>query len=185
MMDTMGWEADVLFWIRDHLSCGFMDTLMPAVSLLCTADIIWFALALGLIHRRDTRRAGIILLVALVISILICNLFLKPMVGRIRPYEVYDVSLLVPASSEFSFPSGHTTGVTVVTMVVCMYLRRWMFPMVAFASLVMFSRMYLFMHYPTDIVGGVLVGMISVMLSYVIVESFHGRDTGGVKDRMR
>ncbi len=176
----MGWEADLLFWIQDHLSCGFMDVLMPAVSLLCTADIVWFALALILIRRKETRRAGIVLLVALVISIVICNVILKPMVGRIRPYDVYDVSLLVPASTEFSFPSGHTTGVTVVTTVVCMYLRRWMFPMIVFASMVMFSRMYLFMHYPTDILGGVLVGMISVVLSYVLVKRFYDDRAGGV-----
>ena len=177
----MGWEADVLFWIRDNLSCGFMDTLMPAVSLFCTADIVWFLLALFLIHRKETRRVGIILLVALIISIVICNLFLKPVVGRIRPYEVYDVSLLVPASTEFSFPSGHTTGVTVVTTVVCMYFRKWMYPMIAFAIAVMFSRMYLFMHYPTDILGGVAVGVISVMMSYMIVNAVY-RKAGGTKD---
>ena len=181
----MSGEADVLFWIQDHLSCGFMDFLMPAVSLLCTADIIWFLFALILIRKKETRRIGMILLIALLISIMICNLLLKPMVGRIRPYEVYDVSLLVPASTEYSFPSGHTTGVTVVTTVVCMYFRKWMWPMILFALTVMFSRMYLFMHYPTDILGGVAVGIVSVMLSYAIVKGLERYRAGKVEDGMQ
>lgn len=178
----MSGEADILFWIHDHLSCGFLDFLMPAVSLLCTANIMWFMFALLLIRKKETRRIGVILIIALIVSIIICNLFLKPMVGRIRPYNVYDVTLLVPANMEYSFPSGHTTGVTVVTTIVCMYFRKWMWPMILFALTVMFSRMYLFMHYPTDILGGILVGIVSVILSHAIVKGIEMHRAGKVED---
>ena len=94
----MNWEAEVLFWIRDNLTCGFMDWLMSTVSLLCTADIIWFVLAAVLIYRKDTRKVGTILLLALIISIVICNGILKPTVARIRPYDEFGVSLIVPSS---------------------------------------------------------------------------------------
>ena len=178
----MGGEADILFWIQDHLSCGFLDAIMPTVSLLCTADIIWFLFALTLMNKRETRRSGIVLLIALIISIVITNILLKPLIGRVRPYEFYDVTLLIPASSEYSFPSGHTTGVTVMAGFVYIYFRKWLWPTIIFALTVMFSRMYLFMHYPTDLLGGFVVGLISVALSYVMVEAFSGYVTGKEKD---
>lgn len=176
----MNWEAEVLFWIRDNLTCGFMDWLMSTVSLLCTADIIWFVLAAVLIYRKDTRKVGVTLLLALIISIIICNGILKPTVERIRPYDEFGVSLIVPASSEFSFPSGHTTGVTVVTAVLLKHFRKWGYLMSIFAVMVMFSRMYLFMHYPTDILGGIAVGIVSVILAHVIMSYLDRRKEGRI-----
>ena len=174
----MNWEAEVLFWIRDNLTCGFMDWLMSTVSLLCTADIIWFVLAAVLIYRKDTRKVGVTLLLALIISIVICNGILKPTVERIRPYDEFGVSLIVPASSEFSFPSGHTTGVTVVTAILLKHFRKWGYLMSIFAVMVMFSRMYLFMHYPTDILGGIAVGIVSVILAHLITSYLEKRKEG-------
>lgn len=176
----MNWEAEVLFWIRDNLTCGFMDWLMSTVSLLCTADIIWFVLAAVQIYRKDTRKVGVTLLLALIISIIICNGILKPTVERIRPYDEFGVSLIVPASSEFSFPSGHTTGVTVVTAVLLKHFRKWGYLMSIFAVMVMFSRMYLFMHYPTDILGGIAVGIVSVILAHVIMSYLDRRKEGRI-----
>ncbi|MBO5669069.1 MAG: phosphatase PAP2 family protein [Candidatus Methanomethylophilaceae archaeon] len=180
----MNWEAEVLFWIRDNLTCGFMDWLMSTVSLLCTADIVWFVLTAVLIYRKDTRKVGVTLLLALIISIIICNGILKPTVERIRPYDEFGVSLIVPASSEFSFPSGHTTGVTVVTAVLLKHFRKWGYLMSIFAVMVMFSRMYLFMHYPTDILGGIAVGIVSVILAHVIMSYLERRKEGRI-DGMR
>ena len=174
----MNWEAEVLFWIRDNLTCGFMDWLMSTVSLLCTADIIWFVLAAVLIYRKDTRKVGTILLLALIISIVICNGILKPTVERIRPYDEFGVSLIVPASSEFSFPSGHTTGVTVFTAILLKHFRKWGYLISIFAVMVMFSRMYLFMHYPTDILGGIAVGIVSVILAHLITSYLEKRKEG-------
>ena len=176
----MNWEAEVLFWIRDNLTCGFMDWLMSTVSLLCTADIVWFVLAAVLIYRKDTRKIGVTLLLALIISIVICNGILKPTVERIRPYDEFGVSLIVPASSEFSFPSGHTTGVTVVTAVLLKHFRKWGYLMSIFAMMIMFSRMYLFMHYPTDILGGIAVGIVSVILAHIIMSYLERRKEGRI-----
>ena len=98
--DIMDWDAGVLMWIRDNLSCGFLDAVMPVISRICTADIIWFITALLMIRDRRTRKAGTVLLLALVISILIANIILKPAVGRIRPYDALDVPIIVSPSSD-------------------------------------------------------------------------------------
>lgn len=165
----MEWEADVLFWIHDVLSCGFMDALMAFVSNLCTGNLIWFLLVAILTYRKDTRYIGITLALALVISIVLCNGILKPCIDRTRPYVEYGIQIIVHDADGHSFPSGHTTGVTVVTTTLLIHLRKWGYVMIPFAATVMLSRMYLFMHYPTDIIGGIVVGTASVILAYVIM----------------
>lgn len=176
----MDWDAGVLMWIRDNLSCGFLDAVMPVISRICTADIIWFIAVLLMIRDRRTRKAGTVLLLALVISILIVNIILKPAVGRIRPYDALDVPIIVSPSSEYSFPSGHTTGVTVMASVLLLSgYRKAGYGMSVFVVMVMFSRMYLFMHYPTDIMGGILAGIASVAFAFAVLEIYEiGRSEG-------
>lgn len=171
----MYWEAEALFWIQDNLTCGFMDFLMTTVSLLCTGNLLWFAIAGILICRKDTRRIGFTLALAFVISMLVCNVTLKPMIERVRPFEEYGVTLIIPEPSDYSFPSGHTVGVTVMTTVLLKHFRKYGYAMAVFAVSVMFSRIYLFVHYPTDIIGGIVIGLISVLLSYVIIEHIYRR----------
>ncbi|MGN1044678.1 MAG: phosphatase PAP2 family protein [Candidatus Methanomethylophilaceae archaeon] len=176
----MDWDAGVLFWIRDNMSCGFLDAVMPIVSKICTADIVWFAAALLMICDRRTRKAGTFMLLALLISVVISNLVLKPAVGRLRPYDALDVPIIVSPSAEYSFPSGHATGVTVVASVLLMSgYRRTGCCMCVFAAIVMFSRMYLFMHYPTDIIGGVFAGIAAVAFASAIMISYERRGAEG------
>lgn len=180
----MDWEAEVLFWIRDNLTCGFMDFLMSAVSLLLTANILWFVVALALIYKKNTRRVGTILLLALIISIILCNGIMKPCFERVRPYVEYGVPIIIPENGGYSFPSGHTTSVTVITTILLKYYRKWGYAMMVFAVMVMFSRMYLFVHYPTDILGGIAVGIVSVILAHLII-GYIERRRGDTTDGMQ
>lgn len=102
-------ELAVLDWIQLHLRCGFLDTVLPWISRLCDHGEIWIVLAAVLLILRSQRRYGAAVSCALVLDLVSCNLILKPLIGRLRPFAINPaVDLLVPPPLDASFPSGHT-----------------------------------------------------------------------------
>ncbi len=147
------------------------DVLMPAISALGNAGILWIILAAALLMTRRTRRAGAVLACALCLDGILCNVILKPLVGRIRPFDVNTtVQLLIAPPTDASFPSGHTAAAFASVCALWMAGRKNL-SVSAFvlAVLIAFSRMYLYVHYPTDILGGIVVGMLCGVLGYVCV----------------
>ena len=105
----MPWELSFLDFIQENLRCGFLDVFMPALTRLGDGGVFWIVLSLALLLFPKTRRTGAIVTMALLLEFLCCNLLLKPLVARIRPYDVNpSVVLLVQRLADFSFPSGHT-----------------------------------------------------------------------------
>lgn len=99
-------------WIQAHLRCGLLDTMLPWVTHLCDHGEIWILLAAMLLAFPKTRRAGACVACALMLDLLLCNIWLKPMIGRIRPFAVNPaVSLLIAPPTDASFPSGAYGGV--------------------------------------------------------------------------
>lgn len=123
--------------------------------------LIGILLAAVLLLRRKTRKTGEILAAALVVDVLLCNGLLKHLFHRVRPCDVNTaVSLLVSRPTDYSFPSGHTAAS--FAAVAALYLagaRRLWKPALVLGMLIAFSRLYLYVHYPSDILGGVLVGL--------------------------
>lgn len=152
-------ELVILDWIGAHLRCGALDGIMTAVSRVCDHGEVWILLAAVLLMLPRTRKAGLCLACALVVDLLLCNLWLKPMIGRVRPFVFRpEVALLVPPPGDASFPSGHTaSSFTAVVALKGAGSRLWK-PALALAVLIAFSRLYLYVHWPTDILGGVLAG---------------------------
>ena len=108
----------------------------------------------------QTRKWGIALAAALCLDAVICNMILKPVVGRIRPCDVnQSVQLLIARPADYSFPSGHTAAsfTTVAALYFAGAKKLWKITL-SLAFLMAFSRMYLYVHYPTDVLGGVIVG---------------------------
>lgn len=147
------------------------DVVMPFISGLGNAGIIWILLAVVLLFMPKTRKSGAILIVALCFDVILCNVILKNIFCRIRPCDVNTaIRLLVARPVDFSFPSGHTAAsfAAVSALFFAGEQRLWKFTLVP-AVLIAFSRMYLYVHYPTDILGGIVVGIIAGYIGFWLV----------------
>lgn len=152
-------ELNILDWIQSNLSSAPIDTVMVGITHLGDKGLVWLALAALLLARAKTRRQGCAIVLALGLSLLVCNLTLKPFVARLRPFEFNSaVSLLIAAPRDYSFPSGHTASS--FAAVGALYFTRWRYWGWAamLAALVAFSRLYLYVHFPSDVLAGAMLG---------------------------
>lgn len=145
---------------------------MPPLSSLADAGTIWIILAFVLLFFKRTRRSGITVGVSLIMSLLCANIILKPLVARIRPYDVNtDVVLLIKRFTDYSFPSGHTLASFCAAGSLMFTNRRLGYPALVLASLIALSRLYLYVHYPSDVITSVLLGLLFAYLSYRLVRA--------------
>lgn len=168
-------ELPMLDFIAEHLRCAFLDFLLPKITLLGDAGIFWIILALALLIPKATRKTGVMMAVALILGLIVCNITIKPLVARMRPYDVRDISpYLAELQHDFSFPSGHTTAsFEGATVILCRH-RKWGVAACVLAALIAFSRMYLYVHYPTDILAGLILGVTFGLCGVWIVEHAEG-----------
>ena len=152
-------DWSILHWIQENLRCGALDALLPKLTLLGEAGAIWIAVAIGLLLTKKYRKYGVCLSLALVAGLLICNVGLKNIVARPRPCWLESIDLLVKNPRDYSFPSGHTSASFAAVTV--LFLNRWKgrWPALALAGGIGFSRMYLYLHFLTDVLGGVATGV--------------------------
>ena len=164
-------EIHILDMIQ-NLRTPIGDVVVPLITRLGDAGIIWIILTVLLLIIPKTRKTGVIMMAALLVDVLLCNVFIKNLVARTRPFDVNTaVQLLVAKPRDYSFPSGHTAAS--FASVTALYLvgekKMWKAALVL-AVLIALSRLYLYVHYPTDIIGGVVFGSLSGYLGYKIVE---------------
>lgn len=163
----MNIELSILDWIQT-LHMPFLDKIMVFITRLGDAGIIWIMLSIVLLLIPKTRKSGAVMVAALVVDVLLCNIVLKNLVARTRPYDVNTgVHLLVAKLHDYSFPSGHTAAsfASVTALYLAGEKKLWKFALVL-ACLIAISRLYLYVHYPTDVLGGILFGVISGYLGY-------------------
>ncbi len=156
--DMQQLELGILDWIQTNLRCGVLDVLMPALSWTCNHGELWIVLAAVLLAVKRYRRQGLAVGCALVTDLVLCNLILKPLVGRARPFTVQAVELLIAPPADASFPSGHTAASFAAVFALKASGSPLWKPALAVAVVMAFSRLYLYVHWPSDVLGGVLVG---------------------------
>ena len=178
-MITRVFDFPILDWIAEHLWCPFLDAIMPAITGLGNGGILWIALAILLLCIPKYRKTGAAMGLALLIGLIICNLWLKPWVGRLRPFDYAlqcfqrTIPLLIAAPTDFSFPSGHTIASFEAATVLLLWNKKWGIPAFVLAGLIGFSRLYLYVHYPTDVLAAMVLGIgIGILASYLVNKGY-------------
>lgn len=169
-------EFSILDFIQNQFRTPFGDFVMPLISKLGNGGIIWLVLSGLLCVFPKYRKAGVTMLTALALDVLLCNVMLKPLVGRMRPFTVNTgMELLINAPKDFSFPSGHTAASFAAAFALLFVKNKLWIPSMILASLIAFSRLYLYVHYPTDVLAGILLGLIVSVAANVICRLAHIR----------
>ena len=167
-METLlnNFDIGILNFIRDNLTNPIMDKIMVFITSMGDSGFIWIVIAIILLAQKKYRKVGIILLSALLLNLVLGEVIIKNIVQRPRAFITYpDISIIINPPDSYSFPSGHTASSFTAALIIGHYLRNWKYEAYALASLIAFSRLYLYVHYPTDIICGILLGTISALIT--------------------
>ena len=160
-------DQTILYWIHDNLSCGALDALMPKLTLLGSGGAIWLLAAGVMLCTKKYRRQGVIMLASLAVGVLVGNVCLKNLIARPRPCWLDDsVKLLIASPTDYSFPSGHTLSSVIGATVLTKTNRKFGWAAIPMAAVIAFSRLYLFVHYPSDILAGAVLGVVIGLAAY-------------------
>lgn len=166
-------DQQALVWIAEHLRCGLLDPLMKFYTQLGNTGLLFIALALLMLCFKGTRRTGASALCAMLIGLVVVNFTIKPLVSRPRPWLVIeDFVNLVPEHDPNSFPSGHTNAAFAFALAVCAAApKRWMkIAAVCGAVLMGLSRLYVGVHFPSDVLAGAVIGSLCGLLGAWLIQ---------------
>ncbi len=160
------------------LADWFFTPFFKFITLFGEEGIPCIIFGIVLLFFKKTRKAGVCVLAAIILGWIVVNLSVKPLVARPRPYlsgveDFYNWWLAAggPEMSEFSFPSGHTNVVAATMTAFCFVMgKKWIAPCAVFSVLMGMSRIYLMVHYPTDVIGGLVCGFVAGLLGWLIVD---------------
>lgn len=162
-------DFSILYWIQDHIVCEVLTPIMNAITTSGNGGIIWIILCVILICFKKTRWIGIAAAISLALVGILNNEIIKPIVERPRPFLQQELELLIAAPGGFSFPSGHTSSSFAVATAVFLKNKKIGIPALMFAALVGFSRLYFFVHFPSDVFVGMLEGIfVAIAVTFAI-----------------
>ena len=144
---------------------GILDNIMPIITMLGDAGIVWIVLSIVFMIPKKTRRTGFGMAVSLLLCLIFGNGVIKHLVARTRPYDMIGAivpreRLLIAAPGDYSFPSGHTMSSVAAATALFKDHSVWGFLAFVLALLIAFSRLYLQVHYPSDVLGGLIIGFL-------------------------
>ena len=166
---AVSFDLPILDWIQANLQSAALDTVMPIITMFGDAGIFWMVVAALLFIFPRTRKTGLGMAIAMMIGLLVCNVTLKPLVARMRPYDLQaelgvTIQLLCGPQHDFSFPSGHTIASFEAAVVMLRNSKKLGIPAMIMVVLISFSRMYLYVHYPTDVIASIILGTLFALI---------------------
>ena len=180
MLETiLAFDTNAMLWVQENLRNPFLSAILIPVTKSGNAGILFIITGLLLICFKRTRKMGTIFLISLAVNFIISNLFLKNIVARIRPFDVIEaLTTLVPRPHGYSFPSGHTSSVF-ACMVTFFFTNRKIAPyLMIYAVLMGFSRVYVGVHYPTDVITGAIIGTLIACVSSILYNYIENKFKG-------
>lgn len=171
-----GIEYNLLIQLHNAVSNSFLDAAMPYVSNLGNLGAVWIIFSVILLANRKYRNIGIMCLAALLLTTVIGEGLLKNIIQRPRPFAQFaSIQPLILEPSSFSFPSGHTGSSFAAATVIARNLKKAAVPALALAAAVALSRLYLMVHYPSDILGGIILGVACAICAEILVKKYLSR----------
>ena len=162
-------DFSILNFIQEHLRCAFLDGFMPFITKLGNAGFIWIVISVIFICIPKYRRVGLTLGITLALSFVCYELILKNVIARPRPFVQNPAFvLLIKAPSGFSFPSGHTTSAFCAATILFCFKNKLRVPILVLAILIAFSRLYLYVHFPTDVLAGIIIGILFGIIGFIV-----------------
>lgn len=164
-------DLKILEWISNNLHNPILDKIFIVLTTLGDNGFIWIIIALILLITKKYRKVGLLILCALLLNLILVNELLKNIVQRTRPFDaVPTIKVLIAKPSSYSFPSGHTSSAFAAVGIIAHMMKKYRLYFIGLAILIAFSRIYLCVHYPTDILGGVVMGIFCAKVVLIIVE---------------
>ncbi len=159
-------DGNILLFLQNFVRNPILDPIVIFITSLGDKGFIWIVGTILLLIPEKTRKIGWMSAFALLGSLMLNNNLIKNLVARPRPFTVLsDLSILIPRPGEFSFPSGHTSSSFAAAAVFYRHLPKKIgIPALVLAGLIGFSRLYVGVHYPTDVLAGAVMG---ILLSYL------------------
>lgn len=163
-------DVQILDWIQAHLKNDVFDFIMPIITSLGNAGIFWIILGILCLVFSKSRKMGAQMLLAMAIGYLVGNLGLKVLIARERPFTINpDILLLIKKPTDYSFPSGHTLASFAAAITIFFYDKKIGVAALILASLIAFSRLYLYVHYPSDVLAGFVLAIIVAFVARFII----------------
>ena len=162
MLETLiNLDGGFLLFLQESVRNPILDKIMIFITSLGNGGMIWILTTILLLIPKKTRKAGIVSAVALLGSVLFGNMLIKNIVQRPRPYiRLEELTIIIPRPSDFSFPSGHSSASFAAAASFYRLLPKKIgIPAIVLACLIAFSRLYVGVHYPTDVLAGALMGI--------------------------
>lgn len=158
------WEEAVISWF-DGIHGSILDQVMAAISYSATSGLIWFVLGFLMTCSDRWRRCGVSVVVSVALAYVVVNVVLKPLVCRERPFDAMDLELIISAPDTWSFPSGHAASAFAGATAILLNDPRTGRVAMVYAAMVGVSRVYLCVHWPTDVIAGAAIGIVIAVLA--------------------
>ena len=167
-------DGRFLLWLKETCAHPVFDKIMISVSALGNGGFLWIAigvlfLLMGFKNKVWVKR-GLLVLFSLGANAVVCNLLLKPLVDRTRPYDLLGYDILISPVGDASFPSGHTSASFAAATAIYAINKKWGMAAYIFAAVMGFSRLYLGVHFPTDVLAGTAIGVVMAKVVLALMQ---------------
>lgn len=162
-------DTAILDFIQQYIKCGFLDIIMAFFSYIGEGGAIWFAAAIAFLFSHKTRSMGVMIICAMALGFFTGEIVLKNIICRPRPFiDNPEIVLNISPPSGYSCPSGHSCSSLAAATIMLIKDKRFGIPAMCVAVMIVFSRLYNYVHYPSDVLLGMMLGVVSAFIIILI-----------------